>query len=142
MSGLIISRRTLIQGLFVAPAIVAAANIMPIKAIEKITLSDFNPDKTKWVLIGKSDGSMNPTWMRASEWAMFHKRDVLEALKTTYLDTPLKYKNEWGDAIINLQRVYPAGVAVTGLPSSMVSFADKVTGFEATVKKDRWIIGA
>lgn len=128
---LIISRRAVITGLFVAPAIVAATNIMPIKAIEKFTISDFNINNEKWVLI-KSKFETSPMWIKSSQFEIYIERHNYNVLKTQFLEPILSYKNQWAEDIIRLNKVYNTHVITSPLPSHMISYADKLTGFELT----------
>jgi hypothetical protein len=141
MSSLLLSRRTLIKGLFVAPAIVAATNIMPIKAIEKFTLSDFDVDKSKWVLVKLQnetimDTRMNvvnisyePIWMQKKQFDIFHKREKMDIIRSAYLDVPKKWQNGAAEAIINLTKISDATVITMPLPDSMIGYSSTVTGF-------------
>lgn len=125
----IIGRRAVLTGLFVAPAIVAATNIMPIKAIEKFTLSDFNPNNEKWVL-AKSRIGKQSMWIRNSQFDIYAGRENYDIVKTQFLEPVINHKNQWAEDITRLNKVYQTHVVTTPLPSNMISFSDQVTGFE------------
>ena len=141
MSNLLISRRAVLTGLFVAPAIVAATNLMPIKAIEKFTLSDFNPNNEKWVLVRGRLDNAPMIWMRNSQFEIYSERSAYNVVKTQFLEPVLKHKNQWAEDTIRLNNIVRASVITESLPSHMIDYSDKITGFEAKVVGDRWIIG-
>lgn len=128
MSSLLISKRDFIKGLFIAPAIVAVTNIMPIKAIEKFTLSDFNPNNEKWVMI-KSKFETAPMWIKNSQFEIYVEKHNYDVVRTQFLEPALNPKNVWAEDTIRLRKVFNTHVITSPLPGHMIMFSDRNTGF-------------
>lgn len=143
-----LARRSFLAGLFVAPAIVAATNIMPVKAMDMLIRPDGQPFGMKagtldLIMTGSGGRStslitdiaeIQSASQLAHEWSLYDLGNGHRRWMTTYTASIFKHNGfkmktmdvpQTGreiDTTVALMKADPGSAVIWGLPSDMMAY--------------------
>lgn len=120
----LITRRSILKGMFAMPAIVAIGNIMPISVIESW---DLDRPKEDWVLV-KMRNASGASWVRLDDFMQHGAKHVYDIKRQATINASLEIKNSWMDAIKQLHSIEKQHVVVERLPYEMKSYQSTKSG--------------